>query len=262
MTTSFNWAVLRTPRWIAASVVALSVALLFGTLGLWQLDRLEERRSRNATVESRSSEPTRTLEGLRGEYGDDRDTLRYRPALATGEYRPDDEFFSIGRVYGDVVGTLVATPLDLLDGSVLIVVRGIVPATTPGPPALGYEVPEGLVAVSGRLDDGEAPSRIGESDPPAGTLTSLSRLDLAYIDTWVDGDVLPFTLLLDTQRPKGPAGEPIPIPSEELTEGSHLGYAVQWFAFSIIALIGLGALLYRAVTTSSRDSDDAHGFAT
>jgi len=36
------------------------------------------------------------------------------------------------------------------------------------------------------------------------------------------------------------------IPDEELTEGKHLGYAVQWFAFSAIALVGLVGLLYRA----------------
>jgi cytochrome oxidase assembly protein ShyY1 len=36
------------------------------------------------------------------------------------------------------------------------------------------------------------------------------------------------------------------MPSEELGAGSHLGYAVQWFAFAVIAIVGLVALLYRA----------------
>jgi surfeit locus 1 family protein len=79
-----------------------------------------------------------------------------------------------------------------------------------------------------------------------GQLERLSRIDLAFIDRWVEGDVLPFSLLLDMQRPAGPAMSPVPVPSEELTEGSHLGYAVQWFAFAVTAILGLGALLLKA----------------
>ena len=148
-------------------------------------------------------------------------------------------------------GTLIATPLDRDDGTVLIVIRGLVPLGTSGPPAQGYEPPEGRVVLEGRLDDGEAPSAIGEPDPAGGKLTSLSRLDLEYIDKWVDGDVLPITLMLEDQDPQDPGGVPVRIPSEVLTEGSHLGYAVQWFAFALIVLVGVAALVYRAGTAES-----------
>ena len=39
-----------TPRWLAAHVVVMIVAGVFIRLGIWQLDRLEERRAYNATV--------------------------------------------------------------------------------------------------------------------------------------------------------------------------------------------------------------------
>ena len=253
MKTPTNWSVLRSPRWLAATIVAVGFAILFVSLGLWQLDRLDERRERNATIEGRTAEPVRPLAGLRGEYGDDPDALAFRRTAAGGRYLADAEFFSIGRVYGDVSGTLVATPMVLEDGSVLIVLRGLVPSGTEGPPALGYEVPEGAVAVTGRLEKGEAPSRITENEPENGVLTSVSRLDLDFIGQWIEGDVLPFTLLVDEQRPAGPGDTPIQIPSEELTEGSHLGYAIQWFAFAIIAIVGLVALLYRAATSAGED---------
>lgn len=248
MRNSIDWSVLRSPRWIAATIVAVGIAVLFVTLGLWQLDRLDERRELNATIESRAAEPPRPLAGLRGEYGDDPESLEYRQAVAEGRYLANLEFFSIGRVYGELSGTLVATPLALADGSILIVVRGVVPPSTDGPPAQGYEVPDVSVVVAGRLNDGEAASRIAEIKPAGAILQSVNRLDLAFIDKWVDGDVLPYVLLLDLQRPAGPAGTPVPIPSEELTEGSHLGYAVQWFAFAAIAVVGLVALLYRAAS--------------
>lgn len=215
-------------------------------LGFWQLDRLAERRERNATIESRTDEPARALTSLRIDYHDDPEELAFRRTIAEGQYRDEEEFISVGRVYGDVKGTMVATPLDIGGGDVLIVVRGIVPPATEGPPMEGYPVPLGSVFVEGRITPGEEPSRISEPVPDDGTLTELSRLDLAYIDEYIDGDVLPYLLLLDDQRPSAGGEVPTPIPTEELSEGSHLGYAVQWFAFALIALVGTAALVWRA----------------
>jgi cytochrome oxidase assembly protein ShyY1 len=172
--------------------------------------------------------------------------LAHRKTSVVGTYRANEEFLSVGRIYGDIVGTLVLTPLERADGTVLIVVRGVAPSGIAGPPAEGYEVPTGLVELEGLVGQGEEPLRIGESDPETGTIESISRVDLAYIDRWVEGEVLPFTLLLETQSPAS-ALEPIRIPPEELSDGSHLGYAIQWFAFAVIAVIGTGALLMRAM---------------
>lgn len=245
MTDRHDFSTLKQPRWILATAVGLGFAVLFMFLGLWQLDRLDERQARNAAIVARSDEPVRPLAGLIADHEGDEDKLAHRRTTVVGTYRADEEFLSVGRVYGDIVGTLVVTPLDLEDGSVLMVIRGVAPSGIAGPPAVGYEVPRGEVTVEGLIGEGEAPLRIGEADPPSGTIESISRIDLAFIDTWVEGNVLPFTLLLDTQSPPSTT-EPTRIPSEELSDGSHLGYAVQWFAFAIIAVVGLGALLRRA----------------
>lgn len=251
MTREFDTSILKEPRWIVAVIVGVLISLVFIRLGMWQLDRLEERRDFNATVDARSAEPARPLEGIVGQYEGRVDEMNHRRASVEGVYRIEDEFFSVGRLVDETSGTLIATPLDLDDGTVLIVVRGLVPPGTPGPPAQGYEPPEGRVVLEGRLDDGEAATAIGEPEPPDGDLVSLSRLDLEYIDTWVDGDVLPMTLMLENQDPKDPEGVPVRVPSEVLTEGSHLGYAVQWFAFALIVLVGVAALVFRAGTTES-----------
>jgi surfeit locus 1 family protein len=245
---SFDRSVLRRPRWILAFVVGLLLASLFVRLGVWQLDRLDQRRTANALILERAAQPPRALEPLISQYGLDPAALEYRPTTVEGTYRPDLEFISIGRTAGGVSGTLVATPLERDDGTLLVVLRGIVPSGTPGPPVEGYEAPEGRVVLTGRLDDGEEPLRLGEPDPEDGVIRSISRIDLDYIDTWTDGDVLPITLILDTQEPVGRAAAPQPIPPDEISEGPHLGYAVQWFAFAIIAIIGAIWLVWRAGT--------------
>jgi len=231
-------------------------ATLFVRLGIWQLDRLDQRRAANALILERGTQETRALDPLVSDYGMDPAALEYRSTTVEGIYRPDLEFVSIGRTAGSTSGTLVATPLQLDDGALLIVIRGIVPSGTPGPPVQGYEVPEGRVILTGRIDDGEEPLRIGEPDPEGGVLRSIARIDLGYIDAWIDGDVIPISLILETQVPSGPAGTPVPIPPDELSEGPHLGYAIQWFAFAVIAIIGAFWIVWRAGTESTGRLND------
>lgn len=246
---SFDIATLRKPRWILAILVGVFLAVVFVRLGNWQLSRLEERRAYNAVVSARIEGEPRPVEGLVGQFGSDPEALVDRRTVVTGRYINSDEFFSVGRNYDGLTGTLVMTPLELDDGSIMIVVRGLVPVGTAGPPAAGYETPLGLVTLTGRLDDGEEPLKIGEPPPDNGILTQISRVDLAYIDTWYDGDVLPINLILEAQDPADPRESPIPLPQSELDEGRHLGYAVQWFAFAVIVVVGVGALVRRAGTT-------------
>ncbi|GMQ98915.1 MAG: SURF1 family protein [Acidimicrobiia bacterium] len=253
---SFRPSILREPRWILAIVVAGVLVVGFVRLGLWQLDRLEQRRASNALIELRESEPPRPLEALLSQYGTDPENLIYRQAIVTGRYRTVDEFFSVGRRFDDVSGTMVLTPFELADGSTMIVVRGLVPTDTPGPPAHGYAPPSGVVAVVGRIDDGEEPLRIGEPDPDDGVLRSISRVDLEYIDTWLDGGVLPISLTVSEQVPSVGEDQLFLVPREELSEGRHLGYAVQWFAFAIIVAVGVAVLIRRSGSSDITEQVD------
>jgi cytochrome oxidase assembly protein ShyY1 len=250
---SFDSATLRKPRWILLIVVGLLLVAAFARLGVWQLSRLDERRAYNATVNVRMESAPRPLESLVGQFGIDPAVLVDRNAVVTGRYINADEFFSVGRNYDGLTGTLAMTPLELDDGSIMVIVRGLVPVGTPGPPAIGYETPTGTVTLTGRLDDGEEPLKIGEPEPDDGVLTQISRVDLEYIDRWYEGDVLPIDLILETQGPVNRGESPIPVPPSELSEGSHLGYAVQWFAFAVIAFVGAIALVWRSGTEESNE---------
>lgn len=227
-------------------MIATVLVVGFVQLGMWQLDRLDERRTSNSLIEERGAAPPAPLQELIALHGADPDGLVHRRAIVAGRYRQDLEFFSIGRTYGERSGTLVATPFELADGTLMIVVRGLVPSDTAGPPAEGFDPPSGAVTLTGRLDDGEEPLRIGEPAPEGGIITSISRVDLDFIDTWIPGDVAPVSLLLDSQDPEATGPFPVPVPDEELTEGSHLGYAIQWFAFALIVAVGVGYLVWRA----------------
>jgi cytochrome oxidase assembly protein ShyY1 len=250
---SFDTATFTKPRWILAILVGLLLAFTFVRLGLWQLSRLDERRAHNASVAARIDNEPQPLADLMIQYGTEPEDLVDRAAVVTGRYINADEFYSVGRNYDGLTGTLVMTPLELDDGTIMIIVRGLVPVGTPGPPATGYETPNGTVTLTGVLDNGEEPLRLGEPAPNDGVLSQISRVDLDYIDTWYDGEVLPIDLVLENQVPPDPGESLIPVPRSELTEGSHLGYAVQWFAFAVIAVIGIAALVWRAGNERTTD---------
>ena len=75
-------------------------------------------------------------------------------------------------------------------------------------------------------------------------ITVLSRVDLETLQEQVPYELLPMYVILRTQHPE--QGDlPVPEPPPELTDGPHLGYALQWFAFGSIALIGWVILVRR-----------------
>jgi cytochrome oxidase assembly protein ShyY1 len=46
------------------------------------------------------------------------------------------------------------------------------------------------------------------------------------------------------------------VPPPELDEGPHLSYAVQWFIFSAIAIVGYPLVLRRVVLRRGKEVDD------
>jgi cytochrome oxidase assembly protein ShyY1 len=49
---------------------------------------------------------------------------------------------------------------------------------------------------------------------------------------------------------------PVPVPLPELSQGPHLGYALQWFAFSLLTIIVYPLLLRRYAKRKQMDGDD------
>ena len=45
--------------------------------------------------------------------------------------------------------------------------------------------------------------------------------------------------------PEGTDDWPLPLPTPDLGEGPHLSYAVQWFIFTLIGLVGYPLVLAR-----------------
>jgi surfeit locus 1 family protein len=250
------------PRWIGFLVVGLILAITFTSLGFWQLRRLEHRRANNALLTSRLSEYPRPLENLVKNYRADvspfdTQSLAYRPTTVTGRYDTTNEvLLRMTDNYEGQPGFYVLTPLVLENNQAVLIMRGWVPFELNTPPVKEAAPPEGEVTVTGMVYLGtKRPtgflSGLTPRDPP-GKLAVTAYTDTTRLEEQMPYDLLPVYVRLETQTP--PQTNQLPLKPEglELSEGSHLGYAIQWFAFTLIGVTGYILLIRRTAIEEER----------
>jgi surfeit locus 1 family protein len=237
-----------TVRGAVAAIFVLAMCAMCVRLGFWQLDRLEQRRARNAAIRSATAEPPLVLPMAR--LPADPRALEWRRAEAGGRYHHAGDMVLRGRSRQGRPGVHLVSPLVLADGRVVMVNRGWVPSpdgTTADVRALRTA---GLVQVRGVLLPMEArPDRGLPIGGRGGADTTWRRVDLAAARARSPGPLVPLYL---QELPEGDRAEtpPVPEPLPELAEGNHLSYAVQWFSFAVIGLVGLAVLVLRGRKTA------------
>ena len=236
------------PRWILSHLFVIALVSSMVWAGFWQLRRLDEKQARNDRVRSRSEQPAVPVQSLAepGEF-DAAPELEFRQVTATGRYVVDQEVLVRSRSLEGAPGSWVLTPLLLADGTAVVVNRGWI--SNPGELHAVPEAsaaPTGPVEVAGLVRLTETRGRFGPQDPAEGTLTDLARADVARLDQQVAQDLLPFFVQLLEQSPEiDLTRDPEPVPAPTLDEGPHLSYAVQWFIFTTVAVVGYPLILRR-----------------
>lgn len=239
------------PLWLLSHLFVLGCVVAFVALGLWQLDRHDQRRARNETVEARAGLPVEPVAAALS--GADPDDLRFRTVSAEGRYG-DDVLLVDNRSLGGLPGAWVLAPLVLDDGTTLAVNRGFRFAesgTAPAPAA-----PEGAVSVVGTVatwQDGGCGVRRDETGEPAGT----ACLDRSATEEAFGSDVLPVVVQRQRSAPAEPSDQLQPVPAPELDAGPHRSYAAQWFTFAALATVVYALILRRQARHAHRPADAA-----
>ncbi|MTV27597.1 SURF1 family protein [Nitriliruptoraceae bacterium ZYF776] len=233
------------PKALLSHLLVLAVAGALVTLGQWQFERLDQRRSINARLEERLAAVPIDLDEL--EPPIDTAALEYRRVTATGTYLIDEELLLRGRQWRGQAGFDVFTPLELVDGTLVLVRRGWVPREFDEPPVAQAEPPVVEVTVHGYLEQSVPEPSFGPQNPEEGELSIIQVPDLERIAPQLPDPLLPMTLTLLEQDPPQVASQELaasgldPLPRarghEPPDEGSHLAYAVQWYAFGLLALV-------------------------
>jgi surfeit locus 1 family protein len=233
-------------RRLLLPIVAVIVAAVCIRLGFWQLDRLEGRRAANASIRAGLETPAAPLPQMLADAEGDASALAYRATSATGTYDAANQLRLYGRAQDGRPGDHVLTPLVLADGTAVLVDRGWIPLQDdPGPTLSGPAAPpSGPVDVTGVLLPSEEGAAFAGNDGEGSSIVRVTNVE--EIDARLPGPpLLPVTLLLQEQSPPQRSGLPVPAPLPEPDEGPHLSYAIQWFAFATIAIVGYGVLALR-----------------
>ncbi len=239
----------RRPKWIVGHLLAAIAVVVFISMGFWQLRRLAERQDFNDLLTGRATAAAHPLAEVVAAHPVD--DLELRRVQVTGEYVVAEELILLARSYNGLSGHHVLTPLDLGDGTAIVVDRGwvIIDLDTPGRPE--FAPPEGQVTVIGTLRKTETRGSFGPVDPPTGSLERISRVDIERIDQQVAADLLPIYIQLLEQNPAQPDNVPALVPLPTPSEGPHRGYAAQWFLFSGVVVVGYPILLRRTAATKA-----------
>jgi surfeit locus 1 family protein len=212
-------------RW-SLVVLSLVVAGVCARLGVWQLDRLAERRRGNAGLAAaRAVAPVVVVAA-----GALADSLAQRRVVVRGAPDYARERVWSGRTFDGTPGVAIITPVRLADGSAVLVDRGWVPSpdarTVDRAAAREGDSLEvvGLALRAPRARGDADPAALADSFPyPLGSL----------VVQWLPDAGAWSTSALPVRR----------WPAPRLDDGPHRSYAIQWFAFAAIAIGGAAAVL-------------------
>ncbi|MBJ7307286.1 MAG: SURF1 family protein [Acidimicrobiia bacterium] len=253
------------PRWILSHLFVLVAVGTMINLGFWQLNRLDERKAANAVVTNAMKQQPQPLATVLPE-GTATTTEQvkaadYQPVYVTGTYRADEQVLVTNRTNNGSPGYWVVTPLVLADGTAVAINRGWVPYSyLEEGPWDDFAPPPGTVTVQGLVRQSQVRETNGlvssPKDSDVGTLRVLARLDVGRLAQQTSERMIPGYISLRVQDPVQ-NDLPVPVPLPELSQGTHLGYALQWFAFSLSTIIVYPLLLRRYAKRKQMDGDDA-----
>lgn len=218
---------------LAILLAALLAAAGTARLGVWQLDRAAQKNAWQAGIEERGTLPPLPAAAL-ARSAAEAEVQVHRRTVLQGRWLPEHTVYLDNRQMDGKVGFFVLTPLQLADGSAVLVQRGWQmrdftdrARVTPPP------TPTGTVQVAGRLAQG--PARLYEfSGAASGPIRQ--NLDLDLFAQEIGVALRPLLLLQASSDVEDGLVRHWPRPAADVQK--HYGYAFQWFALSAL-IIGL-----------------------
>jgi len=238
--------------------LTLVSAAVCSSLGVWQLRRLVDRRAANERALAGRALPEVDLAGESGRGWEGSGELDQRRVVASGVWDHAHSFVLRARADRDAPGVHIVTPLRL-DGraEAVLVNRGFVPANDATRPGVAWDQPErgrarGFAFMIPSVPDSGTPLTLdGE--------TSWRRLDLATVRGRLPYPVLDVYVHVTEREARADSAAPWPIPArlQDLNDGPHLNYLVQWFMLAAASLaFGVLFVLRKDRSCAGEDGKD------
>ena len=220
------------------SILAIVLAIIFLALGGWQVRRLSARQAQNAFLASRRFGPVLLLDSLPADTG----VAHFRRVRISGSYDYGQEIVFTLRGRNGSPGVNILTPL-LRNGkdTAVLVNRGWVYSPDGTNVDLNRWREADTVNASGFVET--FPTKGPFPAPNPARPRAFWRLDRAALEKVFPYPIANYYVVLTDSSSLAsapPRVEPLP-----LDEGPHRSYAIQWFSFAAISIIGLVIFIRR-----------------
>lgn len=250
-TYSVGWKFLLSRRWLGYLTMLILFSIACALLGNWQFVRRAEAQAEITRIDTNYSAepvPIQTVLGQSDSFVEDE--MKWLPVSLQGEYF-GEPYLARNRPGQGGVGANIVQSMRLSDGTVVFIDRGWVRATAENfTPATLPDAPQGTTTVIARLFESE-PQIEGRSSA-GNTVASINVPELASLTGTTDDAILSAYGQLISESPSSTTGILAPKPVRD--EGPHLSYALQWYVFILIAVIGFvyaARLEYRGLNPES-----------
>jgi len=230
------------PTFRGVLVVLLAVVLFvgFSSLGTWQLQRRIWKLDLIAQVEAQLAKPPLAVAG-RSQWGRIGPEAAYLPVMLQGDYLHASETL-VQAMTALGSGFWVITPLQMADGTVVLVNRGFVDPAHRTPASRAAGQPVGPVTVSGLLRLSEPGGRfLRPNEPLEDRWFSRDVAAIAEARNLPAGKLVPY--FIDADTAPLPGGWPVAGLTVVKFRNTHLVYAGTWYALALLSVVAAWLLL-------------------
>jgi cytochrome oxidase assembly protein ShyY1 len=227
-------------RWVLFALFVVVLGVACWRLGVWQFDRLQERRADNAIIERNLRAPAVPVTEVMSTGHPLPAQQQWRRVTVTGTYQVDEETLVRYQTRDGRPGVNVLTPLRSAAGPTVLVDRGWMQVTND--PTAHVDAPDpapGEVTVTGWAlpDQGGEPDQVTPNDGEVRLVSSRGFTALT------EGPLLHGYVAAEEERP-APQGPLVRAEPPELSSGPHFFYGLQWWFFAALAVGGFGYFAY------------------
>lgn len=213
----------------------LIIFVLFGvffSLGLWQLDRADQKRELAAHIAGSAAGELIRIDGAITAP----QSLLLRRVQVTGEF-VEPVILLDSKKYQEQLGYQVVMPLALENSDQHLLINLGWQAGEADEAVDRFSPPPGRHTLTGQIGTAEKGFRPGFNRPGAETGGVWIYLDPEYLAVHQGYAVLPLVLRLETDLNDGLIRD---WPEIEPDPAMHIGYAIQWFSFAGVLVIYFG----------------------
>jgi cytochrome oxidase assembly protein ShyY1 len=245
------------PEWRITLFTAVMVALMVW-LGLWQLQRAEEKAALATTFTQRQAQRPAPLSAL---WDEPPAALAYVPVQLTGTFLQDEYFLLDNRISGGRFGYEVLSILQLDDGGGTVLVnRGWIAGDSSRRELPDVPQVVGQVNLTGHVYVAPgAPYLLAEQQLQAGWPKRIQAVEMDKLQPPImavtPGTVFPYPVRIDADSP---GALRVDWKVVNVSPQKHQGYALQWFTMAAVLFIFYVlrcSNLWHKLSASKRTSD-------